>query len=146
MSLLKKIKWQNALVYAALIAVTCYYGFFGLQGSLDRLVTIKLEKIAIAMILAVSLNLVVGFLGELSLGHAGFMCIGAYFGAKSATMLTASMGPGNELVILLIALVIGGVVAALCGAIIGLPALRLRGDYLTIVTLAVCLINYVYPS
>lgn len=133
---MKNLKWKNYLVYLALIAVTCYYGFFGLQQSLDRLITLKLEKAAVAMILAVSLNLVVGFLGELSLGHAGFMCIGAYLGAKSATMLTSAMGPGNELVILLIALVIGGVAAAGCGVIIGLPALRLRGDYLAIVTLA----------
>ena len=88
------------------------------------------------MILAISLNLVVGFLGELSLGHAGFMCVGAYLGAKLAVVLTGVMGPGNELLILFICLAVGGIAAAVCGMIIGLPALRLRGDYLAIVTLA----------
>ena len=136
MSKMKNVKWQQYAVYLLLIAVTCYFGFFGIQRNLNRITTILLEKAAIAMVLAVSLNLVVGFLGELSLGHAGFMCVGAYLGAKSATMLTAAMGPGNELVVLLICLLIGGAAAAVCGVIIGLPALRLRGDYLAIVTLA----------
>ena len=136
MTKLKNIKWQQYILYFVLIAVTCYYGFFGMQKSLDRLTTILLEKAAIAMILAVSLNLVVGFLGELSLGHAGFMCVGAYLGAKLAVVLTGIMGAGNELLILGICLLVGGAAAAVCGMIIGLPALRLRGDYLAIVTLA----------
>jgi branched-chain amino acid transport system permease protein len=96
------------------------------------------------MILAVSLNLVVGFLGELSLGHAGFMCVGAYTGAKIAGLLSAGgawsslLGSAsqNPLIVLIVCLVIGGAAAAICGVIIGLPALRLRGDYLAIVTLA----------
>ncbi|MBQ3251655.1 MAG: branched-chain amino acid ABC transporter permease [Oscillospiraceae bacterium] len=136
MSKFRNVKWKQYVAYLLLIAATCYFGFFGLQRSLDRITTILLEKAAVAMILAVSLNLVVGFLGELSLGHAGFMCVGAYLGAKTAVALTASMGPGNELVILLISLLVGGVAAAVCGVVIGLPALRLRGDYLAIVTLA----------
>lgn len=136
MSKMKNIKWKQYFIYLILIAVTCYFGFFGLQRNLNRITTILLEKAAVAMILAVSLNLVVGFLGELSLGHAGFMCVGAYIGAKCAVGLTAAMGPGNEMAILLICLVLGGIAAAICGVIIGLPALRLRGDYLAIVTLA----------
>lgn len=136
MTKLKNVKWQRYVVYALLVIATCYFGFFGLQRDLNRSATILLEKAAVAMILAVSLNLVVGFLGELSLGHAGFMCIGAYIGAKTARMLTEMMGPGNEIPVLLISLVVGGAAAAICGAIIGLPALRLRGDYLAIVTLA----------
>ena len=136
MSKMKNIKWKQYIIYLILIAVTCYFGFFGLQRNLNRITTILLEKAAVAMILAVSLNLVVGFLGELSLGHAGFMCVGAYLGAKSATLLTAALGPGNELLVLLVCLLIGGAAAAVCGVIIGLPALRLRGDYLAIVTLA----------
>jgi branched-chain amino acid transport system permease protein len=136
MSKLKNIKWKQYVVYLALVAVACYFGFFGLQRNLNRITTILLEKATIAMILALSLNLVVGFLGELSLGHAGFMCVGAYLGAKSATLLTAALGPGNELLVLLVCLLIGGAAAAVCGVIIGLPALRLRGDYLAIVTLA----------
>ena len=133
---LKNIKWNQCVIYLALIAVTGYFGFFGLQKDLNRLTTLLLEKAAIAMILAISLNLVVGFLGELSLGHAGFMCVGAYLAAKLAVVLTGIMGPGNEILILLICLVVGGVAAAVCGMVIGLPALRLRGDYLAIVTLA----------
>lgn len=136
MSKLKNIKWKQYVVYLVLVAVACYFGIFGLQQNLNRSTTILLEKAAVAMILAVSLNLVVGFLGELSLGHAGFMCVGAYLGAKTALALTAAMGPGNELLVLVICLLVGGAAAAACGVIIGLPALRLRGDYLAIVTLA----------
>ena len=136
MSKLKNFKWQQYIAYLLLVAFACYYGYFGMMRNLNRTITILLEKAAVAMILAVSLNLVVGFLGELSLGHAGFMCIGAYLGAKTAVTLTQVMGPGNEIVILLISLLVGGCAAAVCGAVIGLPALRLRGDYLAIVTLA----------
>ena len=96
-----------------------------------------LEQIAIAILLAVSLGMVVGFLGELSLGHAGFMCIGAYVGGKLAAVLVPMMGGSdNNILVLVVALIAGGLVAALFGFIIGLPALRLRGDYLAIVTLA----------
>ena len=133
---LKNIKWKTYALYIALVAATCYFGSFGLQRNLNRAITVMLEKATVAMILAISLNLVVGFLGELSLGHAGFMCVGAYTGAKMAVMLTNMMGPGNELAVLALSLIIGGAAAAVCGVIIGLPALRLRGDYLAIVTLA----------
>ena len=136
MSKARNIKWQHYIAYVILAAVTCYFGFFGMQRSLDRMTTLLLEKAAVAMMLAVSLNLIVGFLGELSLGHAGFMCVGAYLGAKTAVLMTAAMGPGNELLILVVSLLVGGIAAAACGVIIGLPALRLRGDYLAIVTLA----------
>lgn len=136
MSKARNIKWQHYISYVILTAVTCYFGFFGMQRSLDRMTTLLLEKAAVAMMLAVSLNLIVGFLGELSLGHAGFMCVGAYLGAKTAVLMTAAMGPGNELLILVVSLLVGGIAAAACGVIIGLPALRLRGDYLAIVTLA----------
>lgn len=136
MSKFKNIKWKQYIMYLALVAVTCYFGFFGIQRDLNRLTTIMLEKAAVAMILAVSLNLVVGFLGELSLGHAGFMCVGAYLGAKLAVYLSGALGPGNEFLVLIICLVVGGLAAAICGVVIGLPALRLRGDYLAIVTLA----------
>ncbi|MBO5041389.1 MAG: branched-chain amino acid ABC transporter permease [Clostridia bacterium] len=93
-----------------------------------------MEKMSISVILAVSLSLVVGFLGELSLGHAGFMCVGAYLGGKVASMLVPVMG--NSIPTFLISLAVGAIAAAICGAIIGIPALRLRGDYLAIVTLA----------
>ena len=93
-----------------------------------------LEQMAIAMLLAISLGMVVGFLGELSLGHAGFMCIGAYLGGKTAALLEPMLGNGP--LTFLLSLLVGAGVAALCGIIIGIPALRLRGDYLAIVTLA----------
>ncbi len=96
---------------------------------------VMLEQIAIAMILATSLCMVVGFLGELSLGHAGFMCVGAFVGGYMARLLEPTMGK-NSILMLLITVLVGGLAAAIFGIIIGLPALRLRGDYLAIVTLA----------
>ncbi len=84
----------------------------------------------INVILAVSLCLLVGFLGELTLGHAGFMSIGAYAGALTTNAL--NLPPVVELVI---GLMVGGIFAAIFSLIIGLPVLRLKGDYLAIVTL-----------
>ena len=83
--------------------------------------------------LAVSLNLVVGILGELSLGHAGFMCVGAFAGAFFS-MCTKDVLPGGLRFFL--ALIIGALLAAAFGILIGIPVLRLNGDYLAIVTLA----------
>ena len=103
-------------------------------GSLSTSNIYLLEKVAIAIMLTVSLSLVVGFLGELSLGHAGFMCVGAYLGGKVSLILEPVIG--NEFIVLIISLLVGGGIAAICGVVIGLPALRLRGDYLAIVTLA----------
>ena len=85
------------------------------------------------IVLAVSLNLVVGFLGELSLGHAGFMSAGLFSGCLFS-IATADLLP--LAVRLPLSMILGGLFAALVGLIVGLPALRLRGDYLAIVTLA----------
>ena len=93
-----------------------------------------LVQICFNIVLAVSLNLTVGVLGELSLGHAGFMCVGAYIGSL-VSVLTAQAIETWWLRFPL-ALLVGGVVAALFGFLIGIPVLRLRGDYLAIVTLA----------
>ena len=103
-------------------------------GALNRSIPLLFNQIGYSIILAVSLNLVVGFLGELSLGHAGFMCVGAYLGTYVFNALNA--GGVNNFIALLIAIIVGGAVAAVFGFIVGLPALRLRGDYLAIVTLA----------
>ncbi len=103
-------------------------------GNLNRSTANLITQIAYSIILAVSLNLVVGFLGELSLGHAGFMCVGAYLGCFLANHLHAIID--SPLLVLIITMLVGGVVAAVFGFIIGLPALRLKGDYLAIVTLA----------
>ena len=91
-------------------------------------------QIGYSVTLAVSLNLVVGLLGELSLGHAGFMCVGAYLGTFVSNFLIDVI-PSLPLC-LVISMLVGGAVAGLFGFIVGLPALRLKGDYLAIVTLA----------
>ena len=130
-----KFKLNHYINYIVIGILTLVFTITTLTGGrLDSSMLFLLEKIAISIILAVSLSLVVGFLGELSLGHAGFMCVGAYLGGKLAAMLVPSLGNGP--LTFLISVLFGGAVAALCGVIIGIPALRLRGDYLAIVTLA----------
>ncbi len=93
-----------------------------------------LVQVGYSVILAVSLNLVVGFLGELSLGHAGFMCVGAYLGTFISIQLSTVIE--SKIICLLISMLCGGLLAAFFGFLVGLPALRLKGDYLAIVTLA----------
>ena len=135
MNKLRKIKWNHYINYVVIGLFTAIFGGMALGGMhFSSSMLFLLEKVAISIILAVSLSIVVGFLGELSLGHAGFMCVGAYLGGKIAVVLEPSIG--NSPLTLLIALLTGGVIAAICGIIIGIPALRLRGDYLAIVTLA----------
>ena len=132
---LGKFKIKHYINYIVIGLITIIMGAMTLAGNRFNNSTLFLmEKMSISIILAVSLSLVVGFLGELSLGHAGFMCIGAYISGKVASLLVPTMG--NGVPTLLIALVVGAGVAAVCGIIIGIPALRLRGDYLAIVTLA----------
>ncbi len=130
----KHIKWKHYVNYIVVTILTVIFAVMSSMGSLSSSDVYLLEKIAIAVLLAVSLSVVVGFLGELSLGHAGFMCVGAYLGGKTASLLEPALG--NDFLVLLISIALGGIVAALCGVIIGLPALRLKGDYLAIVTLA----------
>ena len=130
-----KIKVNHYINYAVIGLLTLVFSLISLTGGrMDSSLLFLLEKTAISIILAVSLSMVVGFLGELSLGHAGFMCVGAYLGGKVAVLLEPALGNGP--LTLLISLVVGAVVAAACGVVIGIPALRLRGDYLAIVTLA----------
>lgn len=93
-----------------------------------------LVPICAYIIMAVSLNLTVGILGELSLGHAGFMSVGAFSGIVATTSLAESV-PSAPLRFA-IAVVVGAVCAAIAGVIVGVPVLRLKGDYLAIVTLA----------
>lgn len=99
-----------------------------------------LITIGINIILAVSLNVATGYLGQLPLGHAGFMAVGAYAGGifMKATPLGELLRQGNTgaaIPYIILALVVSGVVAGFFGLIIGIPALRLRGDYLAIITL-----------
>lgn len=93
-----------------------------------------LVPICAYIVMAVSLNLTVGILGELSLGHAGFMSVGAFAGivATSALQDTLPSAPLR----LTIAMIVGGIFAAVAGVLVGIPVLRLKGDYLAIVTLA----------
>ncbi|HXC59717.1 MAG TPA: branched-chain amino acid ABC transporter permease [Steroidobacteraceae bacterium] len=92
----------------------------------------------INVILAVSLNLINGFTGQFSLGHAGFMAVGAYAAATLTTSFGAALLPlvgGQTWLLFLVALLGGGLMAAIAGLIVGVPSLRLKGDYLAIVTL-----------
>ena len=130
-----KFKLNHYINYMVIGLITLVMGIISIAGGrFDNSLLFLVEKIAISVILAVSLSLVVGFLGELSLGHAGFMCVGAYLGGKVSVLLVSVLG--NGILTFLVSLVAGCAAAALCGVIIGIPALRLRGDYLAIVTLA----------
>ena len=96
----------------------------------------QLVPICAWIVMAVSLNLVIGFSGELSLGHAGFMSVGAYTGAVVSGWLLNGFNMEDPTLRLVIAILAGGILAGIVGALIGIPVLRLRGDYLAIVTLA----------
>ena len=102
-------------------------------GVLSSLIKGLLVPLCIYAIIAVALNLTVGILGELSLGHAGFMCVGAFSSAFFSICFKDTMAAGPRF---FLAIVIGAVVSALFGLLIGIPVLRLQGDYLAIVTLA----------
>ena len=131
----KKFNLSRYINYAVIGIILAVFSVITLAGGrVDASTLYLLEKMAISIILAVSLSMVVGFLGELSLGHAGFMCVGAYIGGKISVLLSDKLGAG--VVNFLISMLVGALVAAICGIVIGIPALRLRGDYLAIVTLA----------
>ncbi len=118
-----------ALTAAAFLAA----GLLLSSGSLTRQVSNMLLPISVYIVLAVSLNLVVGLLGELSLGHAGFMSVGLFSGCLLSIALSGSL---PLFVRLPLSMLLGGLTASLFGLLVGLPALRLKGDYLAIVTLA----------
>ena len=139
----------KSIIIAAIVIVVLYLvnammsstGFFGV--GIDDYQARLLVFIGINIILATSLNLINGFTGQFSIGHAGFMAVGAY----SSAYFTVTYGRGLEAslaglgdvlassVVLLIAILIGALVAAVAGLIVGIPSLRLKGDYLAIVTL-----------
>ena len=115
----------------ALVA-SAVLGFF--QNQLDPYYVDVITRIGINIILAVSLNLINGYTGQFSLGHAGFMAVGGY----TAAIITNQFNELNSFAagaIFLGALLAGGLLAAIAGLLVGLPTLRLRGDYLAIVTL-----------
>lgn len=133
-----KYKAQLALITGVLISLGISLG----SNSIDDYYLDILLNVGINIILAVSLNLVNGHTGQFSLGHAGFMSVGAY-GASIVTLelgqqLIGLFGGAGWLahsLTFVIALGVGGVCAAICGWVVGVPSLRLRGDYLAIVTL-----------
>ncbi len=127
-------KVKNHVNYIGVVAFLVLMIILTSTGVLSRSSIGLLSRIAYSIVMAVSLNLVVGFLGELSLGHAGFMCVGAYIGCSVGNILSQSID--SSLLVIIISMLVGGICAAFFGFIIGLPALRLKGDYLAIVTLA----------
>ena len=105
-------------------------------GGVSNYISKVLMIIGINIILAVSLNVATGYLGQLPLGHAGFMAVGAYTGGIFLKAAGADQAAGVSYGVLVVAaLLLSGLVAALFGIVIGVPALRLRGDYLAIITL-----------
>ena len=125
---------KNLITYAIVIVAFAVMQSLISMGSVSSLLEGLMVPICIYVILAVSLNLVVGILGELSLGHAGFMCVGAFASAFFSKCMRDVITV--DIVRFLLALLIGIVVAAVFGILIGIPVLRLKGDYLAIVTLA----------
>ncbi len=123
---------SNLIIYA--VVVIAFVVMQSMYGSLGSSVKGFLIPICVYISLTVSLNLLVGICGELSLGHAGFMGLGAFSGIVVAALLKDVIS--NDALRLLCAMLGGGVVAGVVGFLIGIPVLRLRGDYLAIVTLA----------
>ncbi|MGN0654204.1 MAG: branched-chain amino acid ABC transporter permease [Oscillospiraceae bacterium] len=130
---MKKTTLNNLITCGMVLAFFAIFGGLSAAGILGNKLSGLLVPIGIYIILSVSLNLTVGILGELSLGHAGFMCVGAYMGGIFSTIMQ------NVITVswirMIVAIIVGGLGAALFGLIIGIPVLRLRGDYLAIVTL-----------
>ena len=125
---------SNMITYGIVLGVFAIVQLLLSTGNLSSLMEGLLVPLCVYVILALSLNLVVGILGELSLGHAGFMCVGAFvsafFSKCMENVITVS------LVRFILALLLGALAAGIFGILIGIPVLRLRGDYLAIVTLA----------
>ncbi|HEY0426253.1 MAG TPA: branched-chain amino acid ABC transporter permease [Pyrinomonadaceae bacterium] len=141
--------WVKSLVIGIIVVAVLYVlnatmsstGFFGV--GIDDYQGRLLVFIAINIILATSLNLINGFTGQFSIGHAGFMAIGAYssayfsnvYGVGIVKSLASTGETVSTSVALICAVIVGAIVAALMGLIVGIPSLRLKGDYLAIVTL-----------
>ena len=128
---MKQKKWiPNVIILVLVLALYILLSVLISANIINPYYSGILTMVCINVILAVSLNLATGFLGQLVLGHAGFMSVGAY----SAALFTMYSGLPT-VVSFPLALLVGGIVAAAFGVIIGVPALRLKGDYLAILTL-----------
>lgn len=131
---LSKQKLNDIITYGIVIAAFVIMQILINAGEISSLFQGLMVPLCTYIILAISLNLVVGILGELSLGHAGFMCVGAFTSSFFSKAMQDTIT--NSTVRFLLALLIGIITAAIFGIIIGIPVLRLNGDYLAIVTLA----------
>ena len=145
MKKLNKTTKSNFITYAMVILafVICQslaefgpFNIFGAEIKMTRSLKGQLVPICVYIVMAISLNLTVGISGELSLGHAGFMSVGAFSGIVASGWMLAAFNLENEVIRLILSMIIGGVFAGIAGVLIGIPVLRLRGDYLAIVTLA----------
>ena len=125
---------RDLITYTLVIVAFVAVYFLQANRMIPRMIVGQLVPICSYVVMALSLNLVVGVAGDLSLGHAGFMSVGAYTGIVAAMSLTEAV-PDDGLR-LVIAMIVGAASAALAGFVIGVPVLRLSGDYLAIVTLA----------
>ena len=134
---LRKISKTNVVHFSTYLGMVIFFVIMTIlsnTGVLTRSMTGLLVPICCYMSMAVSLNLTVGILGELSLGHAGFMSVGAFAGVIASQSLIDVIPSGG--LRLAIAMVVGAIFATIAGFIVGAPVLRLQGDYLAIVTLA----------
>ena len=125
---------KNAATYILVLAAYVIFQVMSSTGAISSSMKGMLVPICAYVVMAMSLNLTVGVLGELSLGHAGFMSMGAFTGTAAALALSDTI-PSAPLR-LAVAMLIGAAFAAVAGVLIGIPVLRLKGDYLAIVTLA----------
>ena len=132
--ILNKTKIADFATYIGVVIAFIVMNALMNEGLLTRSMKGQLVPICCYIVMAVSLNLTVGILGELSLGHAGFMSVGLFSGCLVSIALANTALP--LAVRLPVSMLAGGLVAAVFGLLVGLPALRLRGDYLAIVTLA----------
>lgn len=132
---MKKKLSGSIITYLFIAAFFAVMGYLLYSGGLSRQYTNMLIPVSMYIVLAVSLNLVVGLLGELSLGHAGFMSAGLFTGCLVSIALYGILPDPLRIIISMLA---GGLVAAVFGLLVGLPTIRLGGDYLAITTLACC--------
>lgn len=123
---MKKFNQKKIMICFGLILLYLSIKILASMGIIDSYLQLNITIIGINIILAVGLNLITGFTGQFSLGHAAFMSIGAY----TSAIFTAKLGQP-----FIVGLLVSGVTAALAGLIIGIPTLRLKGDYLAIATL-----------
>lgn len=129
--------------FSLILAIALCFGLNALTPKFNAYYADVAINVGIAIVMAVSLNLINGYTGQFSLGHAGFMAVGAYAAAAISLFAGPALLPslkflgetGSQNAVFFLALLVGGIVAALAGFLVGAPSLKLKGDYLAIVTL-----------